>query len=182
MIQLWNLLERKALFDGADPTLDGEYTSRAHLAQIISLLDLPPEELLASGTKSGLHFNANGMSHFRTTQFFWMTLNLQASSWLHPVSDVVPFLTRWPRLVAKRKRSFFALLVVCFNGFQRDERLARNYWMTLGCVAWTKGGMAGNFLNIAAIILITNDTTSIEMFSQNHNLHWIYGAFQRWLQ
>ena len=59
-------MERKTLFDGADPTLDGEYTSRAHLAQIIGLLDPPPEELLARGTKSGLHFNANGMSHVRT--------------------------------------------------------------------------------------------------------------------
>ncbi|KAF8800234.1 kinase-like protein [Phlegmacium glaucopus] len=57
---LWDLLEGKALFDGADSAHGGEYTSRAHLAQLIGLLGSPPKELLARGTKSSLHFNASG--------------------------------------------------------------------------------------------------------------------------
>ena len=133
-IKLWTLLEGKALFDGADPAYDGEYTSRAHLAQLIGLFGSPPKELLARVTRSSLHFNTSGMPNVQTAHVFSITLNLQASSRLHPVSHLVRFLTRWPQLVAKRKTIFFALLVACFNGFQR-EQLHRNCGMTLGCVA-----------------------------------------------
>ena len=64
---MWDLLEGKALFDGADSTLDGEYTSQAHLAQVINLLGPPPKELLARGTKTNLHFNTGGASCYRQT-------------------------------------------------------------------------------------------------------------------
>ncbi|KIM42711.1 hypothetical protein M413DRAFT_408715 [Hebeloma cylindrosporum] len=57
---LWDLLEGKALFDGSDSNRNGEYSSHAHLAQVIDLLGPPPKELLARGAKAGLHFNSGG--------------------------------------------------------------------------------------------------------------------------
>ncbi|GBE89340.1 hypothetical protein SCP_1600010, partial [Sparassis crispa] len=57
---LWDLVEGRALFDGADSTHRGEYTSHAHLAQLIGLLGPPPKELLARGNQTGIHFAADG--------------------------------------------------------------------------------------------------------------------------
>jgi len=60
--KLWDLLEGKALFDGSDSNHNGEYTSHAHLAQLIDLLGPPPKGLLPRGTNSGLYFNTDGGS------------------------------------------------------------------------------------------------------------------------
>lgn len=57
--QIWDLFEREPLFTGHDPEFQ-TYRSRAHLAEIISLLGPPPTSLLAQGRSSHKFFSDEG--------------------------------------------------------------------------------------------------------------------------
>ncbi|KAL4807996.1 kinase-like domain-containing protein [Aspergillus unguis] len=56
---IWNIFEGDSLFTGHDPELQ-TYRSRAHLAEIISLLGPPPQGLLAQGRLSHKFFSDKG--------------------------------------------------------------------------------------------------------------------------
>lgn len=47
--QIWDVFEGEPLFSGYDQR-ENAYRSRAHLAEMISLLGLPPSTLLTRGT------------------------------------------------------------------------------------------------------------------------------------
>lgn len=53
--QIWNLYEGGSLFSGKDSEFQ-TYRSRAHLAEMISLIGLPPPGLLARGNQSTKFF------------------------------------------------------------------------------------------------------------------------------
>ncbi|KAJ6145509.1 hypothetical protein N7470_009404 [Penicillium chermesinum] len=53
--QIWDLFEGGSLFSGRDPEFQ-TYRSRAHLAEMISLLGPPPPSLLAQGDLTGKFF------------------------------------------------------------------------------------------------------------------------------
>ena len=65
--QIWDLLEGKALCDGFDPEYN-EYTSRAHLAQLIALCGCSPKELLDRGKLTSRWFESNGKFHLQITR------------------------------------------------------------------------------------------------------------------
>lgn len=57
--QIWNLFEGGSLFRGQDPEFQA-YRSRAHLAEMIRLLGLPPRDFLARGNLSPKFFSDEG--------------------------------------------------------------------------------------------------------------------------
>jgi serine/threonine protein kinase len=59
--QIWNLFEGGSLFSGQDPEYQ-TYRSRAHLAEMISLLGPPPASLLARGNITQNFFSEEGIS------------------------------------------------------------------------------------------------------------------------
>ena len=65
--QIWDLLEGKTLCDGFDPEYE-EYTSRAHLGQLIALLGSPPKELLDRAELTSRWFESNGMFYLQITR------------------------------------------------------------------------------------------------------------------
>lgn len=60
-LQIWDIFEDGSLFTGQDPELR-TYRSRAHLAEMISLLGPPPPGLLAQGNLSRKFFSEEGAS------------------------------------------------------------------------------------------------------------------------
>ena len=56
---IWDVFERRHLFNGEDPTGEG-YTTRAHLAEVVSLLGPPPRDLLECGVRSKEFFAEDG--------------------------------------------------------------------------------------------------------------------------
>jgi hypothetical protein len=62
-MQIWDIFEDKHLFYGNDPDGSG-YKTRAHLAEVIGLLGLPPLDLLKRGSRSKEFFDEKGtMTH-----------------------------------------------------------------------------------------------------------------------
>lgn len=61
--QIWNLFEGGSLFSGQDPEFQ-TYRSRAHLAEMIRLLDLPPKGFLARGNLTPKFFSDEGNAEF----------------------------------------------------------------------------------------------------------------------
>ena len=61
--QIWDIFEGDSLFTGQDPELRS-YRSRAHVAEIISLLGPPPPRLLTQGRLSHKFFSDEGKSSF----------------------------------------------------------------------------------------------------------------------
>jgi len=68
-LQIWDLFEGKHLFHGIDDKIpaesnpnDGGYTTRAHLAEVVGLLGLPPADLLSRGSRSKEFFTRDGIS------------------------------------------------------------------------------------------------------------------------
>lgn len=59
MLQVWNIFEGGSLFTGHDPEFQ-KYRSRAHLAEMITLLGSPPPSLLARAKQSGRFFSDTG--------------------------------------------------------------------------------------------------------------------------
>ncbi|RAO69354.1 uncharacterized protein BHQ10_005366 [Talaromyces amestolkiae] len=59
---IWNVFEGGSLFTGQDPEFQ-TYRSRAHLAEIISLLGMPPPTLLARGQLTQKFFSNDGNFH-----------------------------------------------------------------------------------------------------------------------
>ncbi|KAG6859949.1 hypothetical protein C0995_001385 [Termitomyces sp. Mi166 len=57
---VWDLFEGDHLFHGTDKEQNDEYSSRPHLSEMISLLGLPPTELLARGSLSSKFFSPDG--------------------------------------------------------------------------------------------------------------------------
>ncbi|KAK3048122.1 hypothetical protein LTR09_010461 [Extremus antarcticus] len=64
---IWDLFEGKHLFHGIDDKIpaesnpnDGGYTTRAHLAEVVGLLGLPPADLLSRGSRSKEFFTRDG--------------------------------------------------------------------------------------------------------------------------
>lgn len=60
--QVWALFQKGHLFTGYDPEHE-TYRSRAHLAEMIALLGLPPSGLLSQGKSSNKFFSDSGESH-----------------------------------------------------------------------------------------------------------------------
>jgi serine/threonine-protein kinase SRPK3 len=58
-LQIWDLFEGESLFTGHDQQ-DSAYRSRAHLAEMISLLGPPPPDLLARGNATSRFFSRDG--------------------------------------------------------------------------------------------------------------------------
>lgn len=58
--QIWDLFEGRHLFYGNDPENKG-YTTRAHLAEVVALLGLPPLELLQRGKRIHEFFTDDGL-------------------------------------------------------------------------------------------------------------------------
>ncbi|KAM0799828.1 CMGC protein kinase [Usnea florida] len=56
---VWDLFEGKHLFYGNDPQ-EGRYMTRAHLADMIALMGVPPLELLKKGKRTSQFFNEDG--------------------------------------------------------------------------------------------------------------------------
>ncbi|KAH7095003.1 kinase-like domain-containing protein [Paraphoma chrysanthemicola] len=56
---IWSIFENEPLFTGHDPELQ-TYRSRAHIAEMVSLLGQPPRELLAQGRLSEKNFTKEG--------------------------------------------------------------------------------------------------------------------------
>lgn len=54
-LQIWDMFEGRHMFSGRDPEY-GTYRSRAHIASIISILGLPPPELVLHGRHSSKFF------------------------------------------------------------------------------------------------------------------------------
>jgi len=61
--QIWDIFEGESLFTGHDPEFR-TYRSRAHLAEMISLLGPPPLSLLAQGKLSHTFFSDEGKPTF----------------------------------------------------------------------------------------------------------------------
>lgn len=59
--QIWDLFEGESLFSGLDGH-ENAYRSRAHLAEMVSLLGPPPPNLLARATASSRFFSKDGES------------------------------------------------------------------------------------------------------------------------
>ncbi|KAL2752046.1 hypothetical protein ACRALDRAFT_1058852 [Sodiomyces alcalophilus JCM 7366] len=58
-VMIWDLFEGRHLFYGYDPQ-EKEYTTRAHLAEVIGLLGPPPLDLLQGGIRSMEFFTEDG--------------------------------------------------------------------------------------------------------------------------
>ena len=58
-MQVWDVFEGGHLFTGRDPEHHA-YRSRMHLASIIALLGLPPQELIARGRRGAEFFTEDG--------------------------------------------------------------------------------------------------------------------------
>ncbi|KAI0112235.1 kinase domain protein [Nemania sp. FL0031] len=56
---IWDIFQQRYLFEGIDPE-HREYRRRAHLAEIIALLGLPPKDLLARGSLTSQFFSLEG--------------------------------------------------------------------------------------------------------------------------
>lgn len=78
-IQAWNLFEGNLLFNAIDPE-HLEYRGRAHLAEIIGVLGLPPKDLLSRGRISSKFFSDKGKQSLYASAFimswFRLTINL----------------------------------------------------------------------------------------------------------
>ncbi len=60
---IWDVFECGHLFHGRDPAPEkGYYTTRAHWAEVVGLLGLPPVDFLQRGVRSKEFFDANGES------------------------------------------------------------------------------------------------------------------------
>jgi hypothetical protein len=58
-VMIWDLFEGKHMFNGNDP--DGEdYSTRAHLAEVIGMLGPPPLDLIQRGARSSEFFDKDG--------------------------------------------------------------------------------------------------------------------------
>lgn len=57
--QIWDISEGRQLFYGSDPD-DQDYSTRAHLAEVIGLLGPPPLDLLKRGRRSREFFAEDG--------------------------------------------------------------------------------------------------------------------------
>lgn len=57
--QIWDIFEGDSLFTGQDPELH-TYRSQAHLAEMISLLGMPPPHFVARGQRSHKFFSPQG--------------------------------------------------------------------------------------------------------------------------
>ncbi|KAH6885736.1 kinase-like domain-containing protein [Thelonectria olida] len=58
-VGIWDLIEGKHMFYGNDPT-GIRYSTRAHLAEVVGLLGLPPTDLLKKGKRSDEFFTEQG--------------------------------------------------------------------------------------------------------------------------
>ena len=58
-MQVWDLFEGKHMFIERLPSRDA--SAGAHIARMISLMGLPPKELLEKGQFSPMFFDANGV-------------------------------------------------------------------------------------------------------------------------
>jgi serine/threonine-protein kinase SRPK3 len=57
--QIWDLYENKHLFYGIDPT-ERRYLTRAHLAELVTMLGPPPIDMLERGARSTDFFDGEG--------------------------------------------------------------------------------------------------------------------------
>ncbi|EFR00637.1 CMGC/DYRK protein kinase [Nannizzia gypsea CBS 118893] len=57
-VMLWDLLEKKALFDEVDPPGEDRYDDANHLAYITGLLGSPPVRLLEKGKRTSLFYDS----------------------------------------------------------------------------------------------------------------------------
>ena len=60
LFRSWDIFEGDSLFSGQDPDVH-TYRSRAHLAEMIGLLGLPPPHLIARGQLSHKFFSSEGV-------------------------------------------------------------------------------------------------------------------------
>jgi hypothetical protein len=67
--QIWDSFEGDSLFTGYDQEFQS-YRSRAHLAEMITLLGPPPPSLLAQGRLSNKFFSDKGESSFLLSDEF----------------------------------------------------------------------------------------------------------------
>ncbi|KAI2830881.1 hypothetical protein CBS147320_6657 [Aspergillus niger] len=86
---IWDLYEGGSLFTGQDP-VDERYRSRAHLAEMINLLDPPPASLPTQGELRDKFFSSEG-------------------AFLHPdlLTDRVPLEERETTLEGEAERDVF---------------------------------------------------------------------------
>ena len=59
MLQLWDSLENKTLFEAVDP-LKSDYDDQTHLAHITALLGPPPKDLLTRGKRTSMFYDPEG--------------------------------------------------------------------------------------------------------------------------
>ncbi|KAL2838560.1 kinase-like domain-containing protein [Aspergillus pseudoustus] len=89
---IWNIFEGGSLFTGQDPEFK-TYRSRAHLAEMINLIGLPPADLLARANQRGKFFTEAG--EFRNTDL---------------LGDQVPLEQRETTLEGEDKASFLRMM------------------------------------------------------------------------
>ena len=61
--QIWDIFQGRHLLYGRDPD-DQDYSTRAHLAEVIGLLGPPPLDLLGRGQRSREFFAEDGKSRY----------------------------------------------------------------------------------------------------------------------
>jgi serine/threonine protein kinase len=133
--QMWDLLEGKALCDGFDPEYQ-EYTSRAHLGQLIALCGCPPKELLDRGELSSRWFDANGepaCSQGSCADHMFMCHKASSSfrTSFHKGSLSKIQLLTWK---VKIKGFSLSLLAKCFSGSRKIGVRLKSCSRTLGFI------------------------------------------------
>jgi hypothetical protein len=86
--------------------------------------------------------------------------------------DPEGFWKRCQLLRVKRRSSFFALSVVCLNGFRKNEQLRRSCWMTLGCAALTTNIETWHPIYVSGAASICNSNSGLSCRSSS------LGSFQ----
>jgi serine/threonine-protein kinase SRPK3 len=110
--QIWDIFESESLFTGHDPELR-TYRSRAHLAEMISLLGPPPLSLLAQGKLSHKFFSDEGKPPFVSGEFQCpLTMSDFLGDFCTEISsqDRIPLEERETTLEGQDKASFLRLI------------------------------------------------------------------------
>ncbi|KAI4843326.1 protein kinase [Aureobasidium sp. EXF-8845] len=112
---IWDLSEGGSLFTGHDQQ-DNAYRSRAHLAEMMSLLGPPPSDLLTRGSASSRFFSSDG--------------NLITKS---PIPDPKPLELRENTLEGEEKARFLRLMskMLCWEPSERSpaQELINDEWI-----------------------------------------------------
>lgn len=111
--QIWDIFEGESLFTGHDPEFR-TYRSRAHLAEMISVLGSPPLSLLAQGKLSHRFFSNEGTptSYFSGESRYLLTMSDILGDFCDGISlqNRIPLEKRETTLEGQDKASFLRLI------------------------------------------------------------------------